>query len=152
MSDSPTAEPIPVVWDSFSEDDVRRSLRRSLVFVAAAAVGSGAILCPWLGWQTWLLFVVGAAVSATGVFEWMRMVSAIIERMDQGREPKPMFRVLFMFFLRLALAAVVLYASLWNLHGSVFALLAGLAASLITLVGESFRLMAKVSTGAAQSE
>ncbi|MHB1840343.1 MAG: hypothetical protein ACYCPD_11345, partial [Acidobacteriaceae bacterium] len=99
------------------------------------------ILWAWLGWRTWLTFVIGAAISATGIVEWLQLLSAMMSRMEEGRAPVPMGRVLIMFFLRLAVAGVLLYASLNSLHGSIYALLAGLAVSLLALSVECIRLV-----------
>jgi Na+/H+-translocating membrane pyrophosphatase len=125
----------------FTEDDVRRTLRRALILAGALALIATPILWVWLGWQTWLMFLVGAVISATGIFEWMQMLSAMMSRMEEGRTPTPMGRVMVMFFLRLALAGLLLYASLNSLHGSIYALLAGLAVSLLALSVESIRLV-----------
>lgn len=128
----------------FTEDDIRRTLRRALMLAGAIVLVATPILWVWLGLQTWLLFLVGAVISATGIFEWMQLLSAMMSRMEEGRTPTPMGRVLAMFFLRLALAAVLLYASLNSLHGSIYALLAGLAVSLVALSVESVRLSMRV--------
>lgn len=128
----------------FTEDDVRRTLRRALMLAGAIALVATPVLWVWRGWQTWLLFLVGTVISATGIFEWLQLLSAMMSRMEEGRTPTPLARVLILFFLRLALAAALLYASLSSLHGSIYALLAGLAVSLFSLLVESARLMAKV--------
>lgn len=128
----------------FTEDDVRRTLRRALMLAGAIALVATPVLWVWRGWQTWLMFLIGAVISATGIFEWLQLLSAMMSRMEEGRTPTPLARVLILFFLRLALAAALLYASLSSLHGSIYALLAGLAVSLFSLLVESARLMAKV--------
>jgi|GEM_PF-2213155 len=138
-TDSQNRPPTPSSF--FNEEDIRLTLRRALRLAGAITLVATPILWVWLGWQTWLLFVVGAVVSATGIFEWLQMLSAMMSRMEEGRTPTPMGRVLTMFFLRLALAGLLLYASLNSLHGSIFALLAGLALSLLALSVESIRLM-----------
>ena len=125
---------------NFTEDDVRGALRNALRLAGALTLVATPILWVWLGWQTWLLFLVGAVISATGIFEWLKLLSAMMSRMEEGRTPTPMGRVLVMFFLRLALAGVLLYASLSKLHGSIYALLGGLALSLFALSVESIRL------------
>lgn len=129
---------------NFTEDDIRLTLRRSLMLAGGIALVATPILLAWQGWQTWLLFMIGAVISATGIFEWMQMLSAMMSRLEEGREPRPMGRVLAMFFLRLAAAGVLLYAGISSLHGSIYALLAGLAISLLALSVESIRLMARV--------
>lgn len=126
---------------NFTEDDIRRTLRRALMLAGAIALVTTPILWVWQGWRTWLMFLIGAAISATGIFEWLQLLSAMMSRMEEGRTPTPMGRVLAMFFLRLALAGLLLYASLNSLHGSIYALLAGLAVSLFSLLVESTRLM-----------
>jgi hypothetical protein len=125
----------------FNEEDIRRTLRRALILAGAAVLVMTPILWAWLGWRTWLTFVIGAAISATGIVEWLQLLSAMMSRMEEGRTPVPMGRVLMMFFLRLAVAGVLLYASLNSLHGSIYALLAGLAVSLLALSVESIRLV-----------
>lgn len=127
----------------FTEDDIRGTLRRALKLAGALALVATPILWVWLGWQAWLLFLVGAVISATGIFEWLQLLSAMMSRMEEGRTPTSMGRVLAMFFLRLAVAGLLLYASLSSLHGSIFALLAGLGLSLLALTVESARLMAR---------
>ncbi len=136
----PPPAPAPV---QFNEEDIRRTLRRALRLAAAVALVATPILWAWLGWRSWLTFVIGVAISATGLVEWLQLLSAMMSRMEEGRTPVPMGRVLIMFFLRLAVAGVLLYASLNSLHGSIYALLAGLAVSLLALSVESIRLMAR---------
>ncbi|MEO6964353.1 MAG: hypothetical protein ABI076_00480 [Acidobacteriaceae bacterium] len=136
------APPQPPI--QFTEDDIRRTLRRSLVLAGAVVLVATPILWAWLGWRSWLTFVIGAAISATGLVEWMQLLSAMMSRMEEGRTPVPMGRVLILFFLRLAVAGLLLYASLNSLHGSIYALLAGLAISLLTLSIESIRMMVRI--------
>ncbi|MGH9616034.1 MAG: hypothetical protein ACRD28_04765 [Acidobacteriaceae bacterium] len=135
------APPTPLI--QFNEEDIRRTLHRSLVLAGAVVLVATPILWAWLGWRTWLTFTIGAAISATGIVEWLQLLSAMMSRMEDGRTPVPMGRVLIMFFLRLAVAGVLLYASLNSLHGSIYALLAGLAVSLLALSAESIRLMVR---------
>lgn len=127
----------------FNEDDIRHTLRRALKLAGAIVLVATPFLWAWQGWRTWLTFVIGAAISATGIVEWLQLLSAMMSRMEEGRTPVPMGRVLIMFFLRLAVAGVLLYASLNSLHGSIYALLAGLAVSLLALSVESIRLVAR---------
>lgn len=131
----------PPAMIQFNEEDIRRTLRRALILAGAVVLVATPILWAWLGWRTWLTFVIGAAISATGIVEWLQLLSAMMSRMEEGRTPVPMGRVLIMFFLRLAVAGVLLYASLNSLHGSIYALLAGLAVSLLALSAESIRLV-----------
>ncbi len=128
---------------ALSEDEVRRTLKRALWLAGGAVVVLTPVLWVWQGWRTWLVFLIGALISATGVFEYLQLLSAMMSRMEEGREPAPMGRVTVMFFLRLLGAAGLLYVSLKVLRGSVYALLGGLAVCLIALTIESIRLAAR---------
>jgi hypothetical protein len=128
---------------ALSEDEVRRTLKRALWLAGGAVVVLTPVLWVWQGWRTWLAFLIGALISATGLFEYLQLLSAMMSRMEEGREPTPMGRVTVMFFLRLLGAAGLLYVSLKVLRGSVYALLGGLAVCLIALTIESIRLAAR---------
>jgi hypothetical protein len=65
----------------------------------------------------------------------------VMSRMDAGAKPQPMGRVLAGFFLRLGLVMLVAYVSLKYLHGSVYALAAGLGMGVLALTFESLRLV-----------
>ncbi len=140
--------------DTFSEDDVRITLQRTLRLLAIVTV-IGALLVTWkLGWQSALLLVIGAVISGSGLWEWMRLMSAVMARMDisaaaaegkpapvaSGPAARPMGLVLTGFFLRLALTIAVVYVSLKTLHGSVIALAAGLALGIFALTIEAIRM------------
>jgi hypothetical protein len=129
----------------FSDQDLRLVFNRALRSVAIAiAVGIPVIWIAW-GWRSMLLFLVGSAIAATGILEWRQLMSAVITRLDLGSgspqgTPKPLGGVLFCFFIRLAVAAGVLYVSLRSLDGKVAALLIGLALALAALFIEALRL------------
>jgi hypothetical protein len=140
--------------DTFSESDVRITLQRTLRLLAIVTV-IGALLVAWkLGWQSALLLVIGAVISGSGLWEWMRLMSAVMARMDvsaaaaegkpapvaSGPAARPMGLVLTGFFLRLVLTVAVLYVSLKTLHGSVIALAAGLALGIFALTIEAIRM------------
>jgi hypothetical protein len=127
--------------DTLTDADVRRTMLASIrLLVLLTAAGAG--LFWWLsGWQSALLLVVGAAISSTSLWEWMRLVGAINQRMDTGGRPRPMGLVLFGFSARLGLTLGALYASLKYLHGTVFALAAGLGLGLASLLFEALRLL-----------
>ena len=93
------------------------------------------------GWQSAALLLVGAAISAASLWEWLRLMTAIMERMDGGGKARPMGMVLVGFFLRMGLTVVVLYVSLKYLNGTVFALAAGLGLGVFSLSVEGIRLM-----------
>jgi hypothetical protein len=127
--------------DSFTDDDFRRTVIRALRLLAVVA-SAGALVLWWkLGWQTAVLLLVGAGISGAGLFDWLRLMTAVMQRMDGGEKPKPLGAVLTAFFLRLGLTLVLLYVSLKLLNGSVFALAGGLALGVFALAVEGLRLI-----------
>src|SRR5215472_780795 len=105
--------------ETFTDEDFRRTILRAIRLAAVMTV-VGVLLLWWkVGWQSAALLVVGAAISAWGLWEWLRLMTAVMARMDQGGVARPMGMVLFGFFARLAAAVVLLYVSLKLLNGSV---------------------------------
>jgi hypothetical protein len=116
---------------------LNRALRNVLI---ATAVGIPVIWMAW-GWRSMLMYLVGGAIAATGILEWRRLMTAVLSRLDANSEThKPLGGVLAWFFIRLALAAGLLYVSLRSLDGKVAALLMGLALAVATLFIEALRL------------
>jgi hypothetical protein len=117
-----------------------RTLRLLVVLTAA-----GMALVAWkLGWRSAVLLLVGAAISGSGLWEWMRLMSVVMARMDaaggDGAAAKPMGLVLTGFFLRLAGTVVLLYVTLKYLNGSVLALAVGLGLGIFSLTVEAVRM------------
>ena len=132
-------------FDTYTDDDFKRSIWRALRMIAIA-VAIGVPLLWWkLGWQSALLLAVGAVISGSGLFEWLRLMTALMERMDSaGATPervRPLAPVLIGFFLRLGFAVALLYGSLKLLDGSVYALIGGLALGVAALSIEGLRLI-----------
>ena len=124
-----------------TDEDVRRAMHRALRLLAILAA-AGVALAWWkLGWQSAALLAVGAGISASGLWEWTRLMTVVISRMDAGAEARPVGIVLVGFFLRLGVALVALYVSLRYLDGSVYALVAGLALGMVALTIEALRLV-----------
>jgi hypothetical protein len=129
-------------FDSFSDADFKRTIYSALRLVVAAVALGVPVLWWKLGWQSAALFAVGAAISGSGLFEWVRLLTAVMARMDAGAaSSSPLAGVLIGFFLRLGLAVVLLYGSLKFLHGSVYAVVAGLALGVAALSIEGLRLV-----------
>jgi hypothetical protein len=132
---------VTVELAGLTDEDVRRTMLRSLRLLAILAA-VGVALSWWkLGWQSGVLLAVGAAISASGLWEWTRLMTVVIQRMEAGAEPRPVGTVLVGFFMRLGIALVALYVSLRYLDGSVYALVAGLALGMIALTFEALRLV-----------
>jgi hypothetical protein len=126
--------------EGFTEGDVRATLLRSLRLLAVLTALGMALVAWKLGWRSALLLLVGAAISGTGLWEWMRLMSAVMARMDAGGAGKPMGLVLTGFFLRLGLSVAVLYVSLKFLNGSVIALALGLGLGIVSLTFEAIQM------------
>jgi hypothetical protein len=127
--------------DTLTDEDFKRtvwSALRLMTVVVAVAVP----LVWWkMGWQSAAFLLVGALISGSGLFEWLRLMTAVMVRMDGGEKARPLGLVLAGFFLRLGLTVAVLYVSLKLLNGSVYALAAGLALGVFALSIEGLRLM-----------
>jgi hypothetical protein len=93
------------------------------------------------GAQSALLVIIGAAISGASLWEWLRLMTAVNASMDAGATPRPMGLILTGFFLRLGLTLAVLYVSLKYLHGTVFALAAGIGLGVLSLTIEALKLM-----------
>ncbi len=125
---------------SFTDEDSLRAMRRALRFLLLMTLLGGGLVWWKLGWRSALLLVVGAIISGSGLWEWTRLMKALMARMDGGGKAAPMGLLLIGFFLRLGLAFVAVYVSLRTLNGSVYALVAGLALGVVALSVEGIRL------------
>jgi hypothetical protein len=125
----------------FSDADLRAALMRTIRLTAILAALLFVVLSVTIGWRSGVLLLVGALISASGIWEWQRLVNAVNARLDQQRNSRPLGPVLLAFFLRLLIAAGLLYGSLKCFHGSVFALVAGLALAVVGLSIEAVRLL-----------
>jgi hypothetical protein len=130
-----------LLLEGFSDDDFRRTMLRALRLMTVITVIALPLVWWKLGWQSAVLLLVGAAISGSGLWEWLRLMTAVMARMDVGGEARPMGLVLAGFFLRLGLTIVILYVSLKFLDGSVYALAAGIGLGIFALSFEALRLM-----------
>lgn len=126
--------------EEITEARLRLAMRRAVRVVALITLVAGAILWALAGWQTALLLFVGAAISVASLWEWQKLMNLILARLD-NQHGAGGARVIAGFFLRLLVAAVILYVSLKSLHGSVYALLGGLGLAVIALAIEAARLI-----------
>ena len=133
---------------NFTDADAAGVIERAVRLVAIMGV-VGVAVCWWrLGWLSALLLLVGAAISATGLWEWRRLMTALMVRMEPaegehmvGAKRPSIGFALVGFFLRLFVVLGVLYGSLKYLNGSVLALAAGLAMGVIALTIEGLRML-----------
>jgi hypothetical protein len=127
--------------ESFTDEDFKRTIMRALRLLVVVTLLAAPLLWWKLGWQSAVLLLVGATISGSGLFEWLRLMTAVMARMDSGAKARPLGMVLLGFFLRLGLTVVLLYVSLKLLNGSVYALAGGLALGVFALSVEGLRLM-----------
>jgi hypothetical protein len=127
--------------ESYSDADFKQTMLGALRLLAVITAVAIPVVWWKLGWRSAALLVVGSVISGSGLWEWLRLMSAVMERMDAGSNPKPMGAILAGFFLRLLLTVAALYVSLKTLDGSVYALAAGLALGIFALSFEALRLM-----------
>ena len=127
--------------DTLTDADFKQTIWKALRLMVIVTVVAVPLVWWKMGWQSALLLVVGALISGSGLFEWLRVMTAVMVRMDGGEKARPMGLVLAGFFLRLGLTVAVLYVSLKLLNGSVYALAAGLALGVFALSIEGLRLM-----------
>jgi FtsH-binding integral membrane protein len=126
---------------AITDDDLRRMMRRALRTVAVLTVVLTAVLTFAMSWRSGLMLLAGGVISFTGIWEWRSLALSIFARLDNQQQVRPMGRTLVMFFLRLGMAVAILYVSLRSLHGSVYALLAGLGLAILALSLEALRLL-----------
>ena len=126
---------------NYSDADLKASMRRAMRFTVILTVIGFVVLGFTVGWQTGALFVAGAIVSAAGLYEWQQLIALINAKIDNQRTPRSTVFVQTMFFLRLGIAALIIYASLKCFHGSLYALVAGLGLAVIALTVEAVRVV-----------
>jgi hypothetical protein len=138
----------------FRDQDLRAALNRAIGIVGIGTLVGTPILWAAWGWQSAVLFLVGAGIAATGILEWRQIMSAVLVRLGSadssgdnpaaaatGSKPRPVGSVVFWFFLRLGVAAALLYVSLKSLDGRIPALIAGLSLAMLALLIEAIRLL-----------
>ena len=114
---------------------------RALRLVAILTAIGFVVLLATMGWQTAMLLLAGALVSASGLWEWQKLIGVINARLDNQQSATSSTSVVLGFLLRLVFAGLVLYGSLRCFHGSVYALLGGLCLAVLALAVEAVRLV-----------
>jgi hypothetical protein len=127
--------------DTLTDADFKRTVWNALRLMAVITVVAAPLVWWKMGWQSAILLLVGVLISGSGLFDWLRLMTAVMVRMDGGEKARPMGLLLTGFFLRLGLTVAALYVSLKLLNGSVYALAAGLALGVFALSIEGLRLI-----------
>lgn len=125
---------------NFTDADLSAALLRAVRTIAILALVG--VLITWIvsGWQTAALFTIGALLSAAGVYESRRLIALVNAKLDRQKTSGSAALVVATFFLRVAIAAAVLYVSLRCLHGSVYGMIAGLSLAIVALSLEVIKL------------
>jgi hypothetical protein len=124
----------------FTDAHLSASLLRAIRTIGILALVATPLIWIASGWQTACLFLVGGLLSAAGIYESRRLIAVINAKLDRKSTAGSTSLVIVMFFVRLAIAAGVLYVSLKWLHGSVYGVVAGLALAMIALSIEAVKL------------
>jgi hypothetical protein len=127
--------------DTLTDADFKRTVWSALRLMGLITLVAAPLVWWKMGWQSAVLLLVGVLISGSGLFEWLRLMTAVMVRMDGGEKARPMGLLLTGFFLRLGLTVAALYVSLKLLNGSVYALAAGLALGVFALSIEGLRLI-----------
>lgn len=125
----------------FTDADLRAAMRGAMWITAILAAVGAVVLSFTFGWQTAALFLSGAVVSVTGIYEWQQIITLVNAKLDNKQPPRATGFTVVMFFLRLGIAGLIIYASLRWFHGSLYALLAGLGLAVIALTFEALRTL-----------
>ena len=132
--------PVPSDLPAITDEHLKQAMQRAMLWVGVFGVAIASVLLLFTNWQTAVLLLIGAAISATGLWEWQKLIGLIMAKLDK-REKAGGARVIVGFLLRLLIAGAVLYGSLKSLHGSVYALLGGLALAAVAMAIEATRLI-----------
>lgn len=124
-----------------TDEGLQQLLRRAQRIVAILGILLALVFTFTMGWQSGLLELAGAAISWTGILEWRTLARVVSSTLTQQQGPHPVGRTMVMFFVRLAVVGAILYVSLKCLHGSVYALIAGIALAVAALSVEALRLL-----------
>jgi hypothetical protein len=141
MSQDPSPHSAAPGAGLISDEDLQLLLRRAQRMVAIAGVALALVFTFTMGWQSGLLEAAGAVISWTGILEWRKLAQLVSSTLDNQKPQRPMGRTLVMFFARLGVVGAILYVSLRCLHGSVYALIAGIGLAIAALSIEGFRLL-----------
>jgi uncharacterized membrane protein len=134
---SEESQPLADMSDAALQALLQRAIRNTLILGLISAV----VLLIASGWRNAAMMTVGAAISTASILEWQRLVRFVNARMDHQKSPRGVATVMVFFVIRLTVFAGAIYGSLKCFHGSVVALLCGLALALAATAWEALRLL-----------
>ncbi len=131
------APPLSGLTEEALEALLKRAIRNTLILGGAISL----VLTIASRWGTGALFMTGALVSAASIFEWLRLVRLINDRMRKQKAQRGAVLGIGFFLLRLCFFGAAIYGSLKCFQGSPMALVCGLGLAVATLFWESLRLL-----------
>jgi hypothetical protein len=134
---SEETHPLASLTDAALDALLKRAIRDTVILGLIPAV----VLLVASGWRNAAMLAVGAAISVASIFEWQRLVRFVNARLDKQKSPRSALAVGVFFVLRLTVYAGAIYGSLKCFHGSVVALLCGLALAFVATTWEALRLL-----------
>jgi hypothetical protein len=134
---TPETHPIVSLTDESLEAMLRNALRSTLILGVLASI----IVLISTGWRNGAMLMTGMLISAASILEWQHLIRVVKARLNRQDTPANAPIVLLFFVLRLMVFAGVIYVSLKCFHGSVVALLCGLALAVLTVGWEVMRLL-----------
>jgi len=152
----------------YTEAQAAGSLNRAIRLVGVLSILVTGVALWRGGWKAAGMAAVGTAISASGLWEWRRLMTTLLTQMtvqDAVSAGRPDFSeatamkrrggkaqdvpakkpvigfVAATFTVRLVVVVAIVYVSLSYLHGSVLALVAGLALGVVALTVEGIWLL-----------
>jgi hypothetical protein len=99
--------PVPTDMPAITDEHLKRAMQRAMLLVGIFGVAIASVLLLFAGWQTAVLLLIGAAISATGLWEWQKLIGLIMSKLDaklDRPEKAGGARVIVGFLLRLMVA------------------------------------------------
>src|SRR5260370_14694909 len=93
--------------DSFTDADFRRTMWSALRLLMVITVVAAPLIWWKMGWQSAVLLLVGALISGSGLYEWLRLMTAVMVRVDAGAKARPIGRGPAGCFLLLGLTVLL---------------------------------------------
>ena len=76
--------------ESFTDADFKRTIWSALRLLAVITAVAAPLIWWKMGWQSAVLLLVGAVISGSGLWEWLRLMTAVMVRMDGGEKARPL--------------------------------------------------------------
>jgi uncharacterized membrane protein len=131
------ALPIADITPEAQHAMLQRAMHNTLILGVLFSFG----LLIGAGWRSAAMLLTGTLISAASILEWQRLLRVINAKLNNRQTPRSAPAVVIFFLIRLVVFAGVIYGSLKCFHGSVVALLCGLALAALTVGWEVVSLL-----------